>query len=114
RARAPGRAAQGELLLGGPDGPGRPGGTYRFKAVELPPPPTLPGSGAGSSGKGGTGKGKAVTDFLLAADFTGDKRPDPVTRTHRGEATDLIALYGTTGGVTNRPLMTFSTAIFLG
>ncbi|MFE1958948.1 FG-GAP repeat domain-containing protein [Streptomyces sp. NPDC059479] len=117
RARTPGRAAQGELLLGGPDGPGRQGGTYRFKAVKLPPAPTLPGpgtSGTGSSGKGGTGKGKAVTDFLLAADFTGDKRPDLVTRTHRGEATDLIALYGATGGMTNRPLMTFSTAIFLG
>ncbi|MFE4173271.1 FG-GAP repeat domain-containing protein [Streptomyces sp. NPDC056909] len=141
RARTPGTAAQGKLLLGGPDGPGRPGGPYRFKAVEPPPAPVLPGAATGSSGAP-SGKGRTVTDLLLSADFTGDERPDLVTRTHRGEATDLIALYastdagktedsgttdttgtggttgtadraGTTGGMTNRPLITFSTSIFL-
>ncbi|MGW6742489.1 FG-GAP repeat domain-containing protein [Streptomyces sp. NPDC055025] len=148
RARTPGTGAEGKLLLGGPDGPGRPGGPYRFKAVEPPPAPALPGAATGSPGAA-SGKGGTVTDLLLSADFTGDGRPDLVTRTHRGEATDLIALYastdagttggnggtgsggatgttgttdttgaadraGTTGGMTNRPLITFSTSIFLG
>ncbi|MFF3750373.1 VCBS repeat-containing protein [Streptomyces sp. NPDC002018] len=148
RARTPGRAGRGELLLGGPEGPGRPGGPYGFKTVTLPPAPTLPGAGPGSgsgteqdagtdqdagaepgAGTGSPGRGKVITELLLAADFTGDGRPDLVTRTHRGETTDLIALYASSpdgggaggaggatgaGGVTNRPVITFSTSIFLG
>lgn len=109
RAHTPGEAARGTLLLGGPDGPGRAGGTYRFKAVRLPPTPRLP-----------TGKGKVSTEVLRYADLDGDKRPDLVTRTHRGERTDLIALYGsggpdgTAGATADRPVITFSTKIFLG
>ncbi|MFB7269701.1 FG-GAP-like repeat-containing protein [Streptomyces sp. NPDC056244] len=118
RAHAPGTAARGSLLLGGPDGPGRAGGSYRFKAVELPPAPALP------AGKGGGG---SATGVLVSADFTGDKRPDLVTRTHRGETADVIALYegtggggagaggsgGTGGGFADRPVLTFSTSLFL-
>ncbi|MER8068817.1 VCBS repeat-containing protein [Streptomyces sp. NPDC094034] len=104
RARAPGRAATGELLLGGPEGPGRAGGAYRFKAVRFPTAPRLP-----------SGSGRAVTELLASADFTGDGRGDGrqdlVTRTHRGERTDLIALYASGA---DRPVITFSTSIFLG
>lgn len=100
RARPPGRAAQGELLLGGPDGPGRAGGAYRFTAVRLPPAPRLP-----------SGSGRTMTELLGSADFNGDERQDLVTRTHRGERTDLIALYKSGA---DRPLITFSTSIFLG
>ncbi|MFE2493883.1 FG-GAP repeat domain-containing protein [Streptomyces scopuliridis] len=100
RARAPGRAAKGELLLGGPEGPVRAGGAYRFKAVRFPTAPRLP-----------SGSGRAVTELLSTADFTGDGRQDLVTRTHRGERTDLIALYASRAG---RPVITFSTSIFLG
>ncbi|MEV6424718.1 VCBS repeat-containing protein [Streptomyces sp. NPDC051662] len=99
RARAPGHSAKGELLLGGPAGPGRAGGTYRFKAVRFPTAPRLP-----------SGSGRAVTELLRAADFTGDGRQDLVTRTHRGERTDLIALYASGA---DRPVITFSTSIFL-
>ncbi|MFE4540381.1 FG-GAP repeat domain-containing protein [Streptomyces scopuliridis] len=100
RAHALGRAAKGELLLGGPEGPGRAGGAYRFKAVRFPTAPRLP-----------SGSGRAVTELLGAADFTGDGRQDLVTRTHRGERTDLIALYASGA---DRPVITFSTSIFLG
>ncbi|WP_254407603.1 FG-GAP-like repeat-containing protein [Streptomyces sp. GMY02] len=135
RAHAPGTAARGALLLGGPDGPGRAGGSYRFKAVGLPPAPALP------NGKGG---GESATEVLVSADFTGDERPDLVTRTHRGETADVIAVYegtgggtagadwadggtggetgggtgggkggGTGGGFADRPVLTFSTSLFL-
>lgn len=115
RAHAPGTAARGALLLGGPDGPGRAGGPYRFKAVKLPPAPALP------AGKGG---GASATGVLVSADFTGDKRLDLVTRTHRGETADVIAVYegtgagaagsgGTGGGFAERPVLTFSTSLFL-
>ncbi|WP_030353169.1 FG-GAP repeat domain-containing protein [Streptomyces scopuliridis] len=100
RARTPGRAAKGELLLGGPEGPARAGGAYRFKAVRFPTAPRLP-----------SGSGRAVTELLSAADFTGDGRQDLVTRTHQGERTDLIALYASGA---DRPVITFSTSIFLG
>ncbi|MCL7381242.1 VCBS repeat-containing protein [Streptomyces sp. 35G-GA-8] len=100
RARAPGHAAKGELLLGGPEGPGRAGGAYRFKGARFPTPPRLP-----------SGSGRAVTELVASADFTGDGRQDLVTRTHRGERTDLIALYPSGA---DRPVITFSTSIFLG
>ncbi|MFE4913502.1 FG-GAP repeat domain-containing protein [Streptomyces sp. NPDC056652] len=104
RARTPGGAAKGELLLGGPEGPTREGGAYRFKAVRFPTPPRLP-----------SGSGRAVTELLSTAEFTGDpggdERQDLVTRTHRGQRTDLIALYASGAG---RPVITFSTSIFLG
>lgn len=115
RALTPGTAAKGRLLRGGPDGPGRPGGTYTFKAVLLPPAPPLP-----------AGETAPVTELLRYADFDGDKRADTVTRTHRGESADVIAVYsgadtgtgagtgtGTGGGDRIRPLITFSTSIFL-
>ncbi|MGW2562012.1 FG-GAP repeat domain-containing protein [Streptomyces sp. NPDC001514] len=101
RPRTPGAAAETGLLLGGPDGPGRPGGTYTFKAVRLPPAPPLP-----------AGEATPVTELLRYADFDGDKRADVVTRTHRGENADVIALYPASGDRT-RPLITFSTSIFL-
>ncbi|MFB6982624.1 FG-GAP repeat domain-containing protein [Streptomyces scopuliridis] len=100
RAHALGRAAKGELLLGGPEGPARAGGAYRFKAARFPTAPRLP-----------SGSGRAVTELLSTADFTGDGRQDLVTRTHRGERTDLIALYASGA---DRPVITFSTSIFLG
>lgn len=100
RATATGAAGRGELLLGGPEGPDRPGGAYRFKAVRLPAAPALP-----------QGKGEPVTQLLRAADFDGDKKQDLVTRTHRGETTDLIAVY-VSGAGTEHPVLTFSTKIF--
>ncbi|WUX68250.1 VCBS repeat-containing protein [Streptomyces sp. NBC_01429] len=119
RAHAPGTAGTGTLLLGGPRGPGAAGGAYRFKTVTPPPPPKLP-----------PGAGRTATEVLRTADFDGDGRPDLVTRTHRGEKADLIALYGSGkaakqdsgggvgegggGGVAARPVITFSTSIFLG
>ncbi|MFF2066771.1 FG-GAP repeat domain-containing protein [Streptomyces sp. NPDC058200] len=106
RAHAPGTAGRGGLLLGGPDGPGRPGGTYTFRAVQLPPAPRLP-SGTSS------GQDRPATELLRSADFDGDKRPDLVTRTHQGEKTDLIALYEP-AVAGDRPVITFSTSIFLG
>ncbi|MFJ2443380.1 FG-GAP repeat domain-containing protein [Streptomyces sp. NPDC087658] len=99
RDRAPGTAGRGTLLPGGPKGPGAPSVPYRFKAARLP--------GGGAAG----GRG-AVTELLRTADFDGDGRADPVTRTHRGERTDLIALYGRRGTAAG-PVITFSTAIFL-
>ncbi|MFD3484470.1 FG-GAP repeat domain-containing protein [Streptomyces sp. NPDC058665] len=104
RTHEPGKAAKGELMPGGPQGPGGKGGTYAFKAVGLPPAPNLPGAG-----------GKTTTDLLESADFTGDKRPDVLTRTHQGEEKDLIALYpsGKDGKAAERPVISFSTSIFL-
>ncbi|MFI1394235.1 FG-GAP repeat domain-containing protein [Streptomyces sp. NPDC020681] len=99
RAPKPGAPAKGTLLLGGPKGPARAGGPYRAKAITLPPPPALP-----------AGEASAVTDLLGYADFDGDKRPDPVTRTHRGERLDVVALYPSSGA---RPIVTFSTSVFL-
>ncbi|WP_443054444.1 FG-GAP repeat domain-containing protein [Streptomyces sp. NBC_00683] len=103
KPHAPGEAARGTLLLGTPNGPTRPGGTYRFEA----PPigiPAAPVRGSGSAAP-------AETALLGYADFDGDKKRDTVVRTHRGEETDLIALYpATTPG---RPGISFSTALFL-
>ncbi len=99
RAPRPGTAAEGTLLLGGPDGPGRAGGPYRAEPLPLP---ELPASPAGRA---------PVTELLRTADFDGDKRPDLVTRTtYRGERTDVVALY--TAGRT-KPVITFSTSVFL-
>ncbi|WNO73358.1 VCBS repeat-containing protein [Streptomyces sp. AM8-1-1] len=99
RAPRPGTAAEGTLLLGGPDGPGRAGGPYRAEPLPLP---ELPASPAGRA---------PVTQLLRTADFDGDRRPDLVTRTtYRGERTDVVALY--TAGRT-KPVITFSTSVFL-
>ncbi|EDY65212.1 FG-GAP repeat-containing protein [Streptomyces pristinaespiralis ATCC 25486] len=55
-----------------------------------------------------------MTDVLVHADFDGDRRPDVVTRTHHGERADVVALYpAASGRAGNRPLITFSTAVFL-
>ncbi|WP_274560887.1 FG-GAP repeat domain-containing protein [Streptomyces spiramyceticus] len=97
RAREPGAAARAKLLLGGPTGPGRPGGTYTYKAVKALPAGELP-----------AGEGTAVTDVLRYADFDGDRRPDTVVRTHRGETTDLVAVHWGTG----KKGAAFSTALF--
>jgi hypothetical protein len=103
RPHTPGTAARGTLLLGGPDGPRRTGGVHAFDAVRTPPPPTLP-----------PGERRPTTDVLAYADFDGDKRPDVVTRTHRGERADAVALYAATAtAVEARPLITFSTSAFL-
>ncbi|WP_443079113.1 FG-GAP repeat domain-containing protein [Streptomyces sp. NBC_01498] len=104
RTHAPGQKAKGKLLLGGPRGPGEPGGTYTFKAVALPPAPTLPGA-----------DGTPTTDLLESSDLTGDKRPDIVTRTHQAEERDLVALHpaGKDGKPAERPVISFSTSIFL-
>lgn len=98
RPHTPGAASKGKLLLGGPDGPRRAGGSYVFDAVRTPPTPELP--------SGGT---SPTTDLLRYADFDGDKRPDVVTRTHRGERADVVALYGAKG----RLRITFSTSVLL-
>lgn len=95
RTHDPGKAAKGKLLLGGPRGPGEPGGTYTFRPVELPPAPKLPGAA-----------GTPTTDLVEAArsaDFI-------VTRTHLGEEKDLIALYPPKK---DTPALSFSTSIFL-
>ncbi|MGW6454955.1 FG-GAP repeat domain-containing protein [Streptomyces sp. NPDC055078] len=94
-----GAAARGTLLLGGPKGPDRPGGAYRAKALPVPPT-TLSGTSGTSGGR---------TQFVRYADFDGDKRRDTVTRTYRGERTDVVTVH--TKG--DRPLMNFSTSIFL-
>ncbi|MFK4691173.1 FG-GAP repeat domain-containing protein [Streptomyces pristinaespiralis] len=103
RTRTTGTAAKGTLLLGGPTGPGRPGGGHVLDAVPAPPPPELP-----------AGETKPVTDVLVHADFDGDRRPDVVTRTHHGERADVVALYpAASGRAGTSPLITFSTAVFL-
>ncbi|MEU3186616.1 VCBS repeat-containing protein [Streptomyces sp. NPDC006923] len=78
--------------------------------LRLPPAPLLP---RGLAGESGDGTGVTVTELLRSADFNGDGRPDLVTRTHRGEQTDLIALYDP-GVAGDRPVITFSTSVFLG
>lgn len=116
RPHEPGTAAKGALLLGSPDGPGRPGGPYRFRAPagELPAAPlhrkaaptTDPADPAGSPAPA-----SAETTLLIRyADFDGDKKPDTVVRTHRGETADLIALYP--AAAPDRPLITFTSALF--
>lgn len=100
RTPKPGASAKGKLLLGGPDGPGRAGGRYVFDAVQAPTAPALP-----------SGETTPTTDVLMYADFDGDKRPDLVTRTHRGERADVLALYPATAP--SRPLLTFSSSVFL-
>ncbi|MEO3972510.1 VCBS repeat-containing protein [Streptomyces sp. CAU 1734] len=87
RPPVPGAAVKGTLLRGGPDGPAGKGTPYRAKALPLP----------------------AAGDVLRYADFDGDKRPDVVLRTHQGDRTDTVSLYGADGS----PLVTFSTALFL-
>nr|WP_308315392.1 VCBS repeat-containing protein [Streptomyces sp. ISL-100] len=96
RPHEPGTAARAKLLLGGPAGPGRPGGTYTFKAVK-PRPGDLP-----------AGEEAPITGVLRHADYDGDKKPDTVVRTHRGETTDVITLRSSAAQRT----ITFSTAAF--
>ncbi|WP_411079536.1 FG-GAP repeat domain-containing protein [Streptomyces sp. cmx-18-6] len=95
---APGQAARGTLLLGSENGPARPGGAYAFPAEHLP---TAPLSTAAPT----------RTTLLDHGDFDGDKKTDTVVRTHRGEGEDMIALYA--AGTTDRPVLAFSTALFL-
>ncbi|MFJ8073665.1 FG-GAP repeat domain-containing protein [Streptomyces sp. NPDC096176] len=104
RTREVGASAKGRILLGGPAGLGRRGGTYAFAAVEPPPAPALK-----------AGETKPVTDVLAYADFDGDKRPDVVTRTHRGERADVVALYPAAAPkkAGTQPAITFSTSVFL-
>lgn len=103
RTPVAGAAARGTLLLGGPGGPVRPGGAYVFDALTLPPAPDLP-----------AGETKPVTDVLAYADFDGDRKLDLVTRTHRGERVDVIALYPAARKPAEaRPAVTFSTSVFL-
>ncbi|MFJ5848660.1 FG-GAP repeat domain-containing protein [Streptomyces sp. NPDC092903] len=106
RTHEPGTAAKGTLLLGSPDGPGRPGGPYRFGAPagELPAAPLRGNPGAGAPSRAET------TLLTRYADFDGDRKPDTVVRTHRGETADLIALYP--AATPDRPLITFTSALF--
>lgn len=97
----PGAAARGTLLLGTPNGPTRPGGTYRAEAPANGIP-TAPLTAAGTP---------AETTLLRYADFDGDKDADTVVRTHRGEESDLVALYPAT--TPDRPAVMFSTTLFL-
>ncbi|MEW1721027.1 VCBS repeat-containing protein [Streptomyces sp. NPDC093109] len=97
-ARTPGRAARGTLLPGGRKGFGGAGATgtaYGFTSTRLPPAPKLSGSG----------RGRTVTE-AIRPEFGGG----PVTRTHRGETTDVVAVYAANG---RRPVTTFSTSVFL-
>ncbi|MEU8696625.1 VCBS repeat-containing protein [Streptomyces sp. NPDC048680] len=124
RPHEPGTAAKGTLLLGSPDGPGRPGGAYRFKAPagDLPAaplrrktPPTPPAdttaTDSDSPAASAASPASAETTLLIRyADFDGDKKPDTVVRTHRGETADLIALYP--AATPDRPLITFTSALF--
>ncbi|MER7724762.1 VCBS repeat-containing protein [Streptomyces sp. NPDC096323] len=106
--REPGTAGTGTLLLGSPDGPGRPGGTYRFRA----PATALPAAPLRKAAGNSAPAARAETTLLQRyADFDGDKKPDTVVRTHRGESADLIALYP--AATPDRPLSTFTSALFL-
>ncbi|GAA1506540.1 VCBS repeat-containing protein [Streptomyces albidochromogenes] len=96
RPHQPGTAERATLLLGGPAGPGRPGGAYTFTAVDARPS-ALP-----------AGEEAPVTNVLRHADFDGDRKPDTVTRTHRGETTDVITYRSSATGRT----ISFSTAVF--
>ncbi|MFH9292326.1 FG-GAP repeat domain-containing protein [Streptomyces sp. NPDC017520] len=98
RPHAPGQAARGTLLLGSAQGPARPGGAYAVRAEELPSAPL-------------NATGTTRTTLLDHGDYDADKKQDTVVRTYRGERQDLIALY--TAGNTDRPALTFSTALFL-
>ncbi|MBV7245518.1 VCBS repeat-containing protein [Streptomyces sp. MW-W600-10] len=98
RPHAPGQAGKGTLLLGSAKGPAGPGSAYAFAAEDLPTAP-LKTTGATS------------TALLDHGDYDGDKKPDTVVRTYRGERQDLIALY--TAGNTAEPAVTFSTKLFL-
>ncbi|MBM7052975.1 FG-GAP repeat domain-containing protein [Streptomyces durocortorensis] len=98
RPHAPGQAGKGTLLLGSAKGPAGPGSAYAFAAEDLP---TAPLKTTGST----------RTALLNHGDYDGDKKPDTVVRTYRGERQDLIALYP--AGNTKEPLVTFSTALFL-
>lgn len=98
RPHAPGQAAGGTLLLGSAKGPARPGGAYAFRAEELPEAPL-------------TTTARTRTLLLDHGDYDGDRKPDTVVRTYRGERQDLIALYA--AGNTDEPALTFSTALFL-
>ncbi|MEW2066511.1 VCBS repeat-containing protein [Streptomyces sp. NPDC007346] len=98
RPHTPGKADEGTLLLGSPDGPARPGGAYTFAAERLPEAPLRT-------------KGATRTALLSHGDFDGDRKADTVVRTYRGERQDLIALYA--AGATDDPVLTFSTALFL-
>lgn len=105
----PGTAGKGTLLLGTPDGPARPGGAYRFRAPagKLPAAPLRTAKGSGSPA---ATSGAETTLLQRYGDFDGDKKPDTVVRTHRGETADLIALYP--AATPDRPLITFTSALF--
>ncbi|MFD7860709.1 FG-GAP repeat domain-containing protein [Streptomyces sp. NPDC059783] len=105
RPHTPHTAGRAALLRGTPDGPTRPGGTYRFPAPPAPLPTAPLRTGAGTS------PARAETTLLERyGDFDGDRKPDLVVRTHRGETADLIALYP--AATPDRPLITFTTALF--
>ncbi|NED08263.1 VCBS repeat-containing protein [Streptomyces sp. SID6648] len=98
RPHAPGQAGKGTLLLGSAKGPAGPGSAYAFAAEDVPTAPLK-------------ATGTTRTTLLNHGDYDGDKKPDTVVRTYRGERQDLIALYP--AGSTDEPLVTFSTALFL-
>ncbi|MFF4856741.1 FG-GAP repeat domain-containing protein [Streptomyces rubiginosohelvolus] len=98
RPHAPGQAGKGTLLLGSAKGPAGPGSAYAFAAEDVPTAPLK-------------ATGTTRTTLLNHGDHDGDKKPDTVVRTYRGERQDLIALYP--AGSTDEPLVTFSTALFL-
>lgn len=105
---APG--ARARLLLGGPQGPVRPGGTYTYAPGTSARPPKPPANGLPATDLPGGGPAP-VTDVLQVADFTGDKVPDVAVRIHRGETRDLVAVYAGTGaGLRAKPLVGFTTA----
>ncbi|MFE3722946.1 FG-GAP repeat domain-containing protein [Streptomyces cyaneofuscatus] len=111
RPRAPGKAAEGTLLLGSADGPARPGGAYTFPAEKLPEAPLRTKGTKGTKGTKAT-EGTTRTTLLSHGDFDGDKKADTVVRTtYRGGREDLVALYA--AGNTDDPVLTFSTALFL-
>ncbi|MEV6547769.1 VCBS repeat-containing protein [Streptomyces sp. NPDC051597] len=100
---APG--ARARLLLGGPRGPARPGGTYTYGPATSARPPRPPATALPGGGPA------PVTDVLQVADFTGDQVADVAVRVHRDETRDLVAVYaGTDTGVREKPLVRFTTA----